>query len=136
VPRVAGHPIPGGHLPLLKIWIEIASSRVTTLAILDSGADYTILPAEIFAGVPGWTWATAGGTLDKGNGAGGEFQTRLVPASVHWDKWVVCNEVRIAEPGKLKIALLGRADFFSNFVVRFLWYRNPPEIDIDPATRR
>jgi hypothetical protein len=109
-------------------------SLYNALALLDSGADHTILPAEGLAAAPGMDWPSIASPIEKGTGAGGGFATKLVKGEVWWQTWKVCEEFRVAEPGSLPWwGLLGRDDFFRVFVVRFMWHRNPPEIDIDPA---
>ena len=99
-------------------------------AIIDSGADMTVVPFEAVLGA-GLEWDK----LPKGElglGAGGSFERRPLDAEIYYRTWKICDKVEIAEPGRLDTILLGRHEFFRTFVVRFAWHKIPPEVFIDP----
>lgn len=121
-----GNPI---WVPLVPIIIAMGGRSMSGLAILDSGADLTIAPFESVAPL-GVDWAK----LPKGQpgiGAGGTFERRLCPAAITFERWRVCDDIEVAEPGRLPAVLLGR-DFFAKFVIRFNWHTNVPTFDLDP----
>lgn len=116
---------------MVAIRVELKAGPVgRMMGLMDSGADRTIFPAEALVG--------AGVVFDQlkpdgvGIGAGGTFETRLCEGSVYFRDWCFATEFQVAEAGHLQQVLLGRADFFRTFVVRFMWQKAPPEIDIDP----
>lgn len=141
MPRVVGQKVGTDHhghdvySPIVVITIEVPGYLATRPAVIDSGADSTIVPFEMlkdcgvdFAALPGG---------DAGVGAGGKFETRLLAARVKYRDWIVCEEVKVAQPGAgLPVVLLGRADFFAKFNVRFRWAMTPPVVDIDPLAKK
>jgi hypothetical protein len=71
--------------------------------------------------------------IDKASAAaGGGFEARLLAARLFYDKWEICTEIQVCEPGKLGVALLGRHEFFSKFTVRYMWHEDPPVFSFDP----
>lgn len=137
MPRITGTQLgPGVYLPILTCTLELSGASDVSLsgpALIDSGADKTIIPYEILeaAGIP---FDALSLTQDPGLGAGGQFEVRTCPGTLYWRKWEIASSVSVAEKGMLPFALLGRADFFEKFVVRFRWHSNPPTIDVDPIT--
>ena len=122
--------------PILIVTMAIGATAIQCPAIVDSGADVTVIPAEAVAAI-GIDYRT----LPVGNvssGAGGGFETRPLQLALSWQSWKLTGEMRIAEPTRLPVVLLGRCDFFQEFVVRFHWHKGPPEFHLDPvvATRR
>jgi Aspartyl protease len=113
------------------VTIEANGAVGQGMALLDSGADATIVPAEalIGAGIDYASLPVAG--LNRG--AGGNFEARIAPARVKFREWVICDQVLVAPAGALPAPLLGRMDFFKLFVVKFSWHRIPPTVDIDPV---
>jgi hypothetical protein len=122
--------LPGVWAPIIIIGLEMNGFKVNVLAIVDSGADQTMIPYEVakackvpYLQLPG----------SPAFGAGGEFEMRTCPATVRWLGRIVCKSVDIAPEGaQMSYALLGRADFFAKHVIRFNWHKNPPEFHIDP----
>jgi hypothetical protein len=102
------------------------------MALIDSGADRTILPGEVLAGHPTIAFDALPELKDGGLGAGGAFKIRECKGILRWREWDICDRFQVAEPGKLEMPLLGREDFFKLFFVRFRWDRTPPIVDIDP----
>jgi len=138
VPRfegTRGGTLPDGravYYPILLVRVEHAGSFVDVQAVVDSGADFTMVPAEIaeVVGLPFEGLAEGG----KGLSAGGAMEHRPAPGRILFDKKIVADGFLVAEPGKLPVVLLGRDDFFRLYTVRFAWHRDPPTFDLDPAT--
>jgi predicted aspartyl protease len=103
--------------------------------MIDSGADRSILPAEI-AEMLGAPWQALQSGEGHSRGAGGSFETRVLDATLKWRGWLICESVVVAQPGSLPWALLGRSDFFQRFDVRFNWHHNPPWVQVDPVPPR
>lgn len=116
--------------PVVLVTIRTDGGIVTTSAIIDSGADSTVVPCEVLAGLGvDFEKLPAG---ESGKGAGGAFERRPMKATLKFRDWTICEEIAVAEPGRLPVVLLGRLDFFQRFVVRFMWHKVPPYVDVDP----
>ena len=69
-------------------------------------------------------------------GAGGGFEVREISGDLTYDGTMFCSPtVGVAEPGALPGPLVGRADFFMRWVVRFAWHRTPPDFNVDPVKK-
>jgi hypothetical protein len=137
MPRIEGTQVgidPNGravYRPIVIVQLEANGMGMQGPAIVDSGADTTMVPAEIAAGL-GIDYAKLpGGT--KGKGVGGACESRMASLTVCYQSWRLTGQIAIAEPKRLDVVLLGRADFFQRFVVRFNWFKSPPEFHLDPA---
>ena len=122
--------------PIIIVAIEIGGLVIRVPALVDSGADNTLVPEEFVAplGVDFRRLAAGPG----GVGPGGGLETRLCPGVMRWEKEkiVLMTSFMVAEPGKgPETVLLGRADFFRLYVPRFHWHKNPPVFDLDPVAR-
>lgn len=119
------------HSPIIFVHLLYGGLGLEVQAVVDSGADTTVIPAEI-AAVVGVEWAKLpSGT--KGLGVGGACEMRLVDMTIKYKDWKYSGLVAIAEPKHLPVVLLGRTDFFRSFVARFHWFKDPPEFHLDPA---
>jgi len=119
------------HSPIIIVSLLYGGLGLDVQAIVDSGADTIVIPAEIAAAV-GIEWAKLpAGT--KGMGVGGTCEMRLVDMAIKYKDWKYSGLVAIAEPKHLPVVLLGRTDFFRSFVARFHWFKEPPEFHLDPA---
>lgn len=122
--------------PIIIVAIEIGGRSIRVPALVDSGADNTLVPEEFVAplGVDFRRLAAGPG----GVGPGGDLDTRLCQGVMRWEKEkaVLMTSFMVAEPGKgPETVLLGRADFFRLYVPRFHWHKNPPVFDLDPVAR-
>lgn len=118
--------------PIIIVSIDIGGRVVRGTAVVDSGADNTLVPFDAVAplGVDFLKLPPGPG----GVGPGGTLDVRLCKGVLRWDKRVLMTEFMVAEPEKGPDAiLLGRADFFTLYVVRFQWHKNPPTFDLDPV---
>ena len=122
------------YRPLIVLTIEIGGRTIRGPGLIDSGADNTLVPFAAvaplgieFAKLPvGHTWS----------GAGGSLETRTCKGVIRWEKVTLMTEFTVAEPGKgPDTVLLGRADFFTMFVPRFHWHKNPAVFDLDPVVK-
>ena len=139
--------IPGTHVgtgpdgaeiirPIIIVAIEIGGRGIRVPALVDSGADNTLVPEPFVAplGVDFRRLAAGPG----GVGPGGGLETRLCQGVMRREKEkvVLMTSFMVAEPGKgPETVLLGRADFFRLYVPRFHWHKNPPVFDLDPVAR-
>ena len=134
-----GKPIPatkfnlktGGHvyMPVILVTVEFGGKGVRFNAVVDSGADSTIIPAKFlvplgidFAKLP---------LASEGGGAGGSFERRTCIAVMKWGGTELFTGFLVAEPGKLEVPLLGREDFFKLFVTTFSWHTMPPTFTLE-----
>jgi len=142
VPRIPGTHVGTGpdgaeiFRPIIIVAIEIGGRGIRVPALVDSGADNTLVPEPFVAplGVD-FRKLTAG---PGGLGPGGGLETRLCQGVIRWEKEkiVLMTSFMVAEPGKgPETVLLGRADFFRLYVPRFHWHKNPPVFDLDPVAR-
>lgn len=120
------------YSPIVIVSLLFGQLGLDVQAIVDSGADTTVIPAEVAAAL-GIEW-TKLPTGTKGLGVGGASEMRLVAMTVKYKEWKFSGPVTIAEPKHLPVVLLGRTDFFQSFVVRFHWFKTPPEFHIDPVS--
>lgn len=139
MPRIEGTLLraPDGtetHVPQVVVRVHVNGLAADLPAIVDSGADVTILPAE-FLEPFGVVFDVLPPATD-GIGAGGTFRIASCGATVRFREWLVTERISVAEPGHLQVALLGRGDFFRAFTVRFQWHRDPPFFDVDPVVKK
>ena len=137
--RIAGTEIrPGVFDPLVTILLpglQRPDGSVVTwrgLAIVDSGADFSIIPAEIFLAA-GVDWDKLPAPIETSHGAGGPLRYRWHDGNLIWEGHVIATRYAVGELGRVPLPLLGRDDFFRRFNVRFRWFKTPPEIEIDPG---
>lgn len=127
------HSIPGTELvqgtyfPVLEVGLRLSRGESHAHpGVVDSGADMTSVPAEFLEGTS--VDYTTLPVVGQGSGAGGTFPFRLCQREIWWEKWKVCDQFIVLNPGQmgdLPTVLLGRADFFTRFDVRFEWSRKP-----------
>lgn len=131
--RLAATRIGQVYLPLITVRLvaetPVGTAELLPFAMLDSGADTTLIPAEVMEAL-GVAWSTIPAAGQVGGGAGGQFETRVALGFVEWDGMRICNSLLVAAPGSLPGPLLGRADFFTKCSVRFNWHRVPPDFDV------
>ncbi len=119
------------YVPMILVTFEYGGQEVRVRAIIDSGADDTIVPASVVAPI-GIDFMSLPKLPDAG-GAGGSFEVRICKTgTIKWGSTHLMTGFKVAEPGKLDSTLLGRADFFCLFVPSFHWHVTPPYFDLDP----
>lgn len=123
--------------PIIFVEIKVGTRSIRVPALVDSGADNTLVPAPFMAplGVDFHRLPAGHG----GSGPGGNLDVRLCQGTMIWEqgKAVLMTQFMVAEPGKgPDTVLLGRADFFKLYVPRFSWHKSPPSFDLDPVPRR
>jgi hypothetical protein len=134
VPSFQGTPGPGGvHLPLLKIDIVLAKKTRQLTAMVDSGADRTVVPRAIIEAL-GVNWDSLKVAQTDGVGASGVFEIRICRGKIRWRGKTICEEFWTTDMDKRGIVLLGREDFFTKYDVDFRWSVQPPYMDINPKS--
>ena len=110
----------GVFAPLLEVEFRFPNDPRTHLALVDSGADWTIIPAEL---LPSSIVYADLGEPTEGEGVGGTFEMRRCHAEVWFQRWKVNDWFFVIEPGKMitPAVLLGRHDFMGRFTVTFDW---------------
>lgn len=120
------------YYPLLVVRVEYNGKAVGLQAVVDSGADSTIIPAKFLAPL-GVDFAKLPLT-SIGGGAGGSFERRMCSTAVlKWGGTELFTGFLVAEPGKLEVPLLGREDFFKLYVTTFEWHTIPPTFTLEPV---
>jgi hypothetical protein len=124
----------GVYTPLVEVEFRFPGDPRTPLALVDSGADRTMLPAEFLPASVPYESLTVLGT---GRGVGGEFEIRRCDHEVWFQKWKVCGVFIVIEPGKMPdpTVLLGRLDFMKRFTVSFDWHEERGTFDIKPIKK-
>lgn len=122
------------YVPLIRVRIESTTRYLDLVAIVDSGADHSMIPASV-AQALGVEFASLPPGI-VGVGASGQFETRIAPGRITFDGRLVRDSLPVAAPDTLPVVLLGREDFFRNHVIRFSWHREPPTFDVDPVSRK
>jgi hypothetical protein len=142
VPRISGTHVGTGpdgaeiYRPIIVVSIEIGGLLIRVPAIVDSGADNTLVP-EPFVAPLGVAFARLP-VGPRGVGPGGGLDARPCQGTMRWEKEksLLMTRFLVAEPGKgPESVLLGRADFFRLYTPRFHWHKNPPVFDLDPVAR-
>jgi hypothetical protein len=136
VVRVPGTAALVGHSPLVKVDVVVGNGRrLQATAVLDSGADRTVVPLQIVEAL-GVEYDMlkmpiyGNGEPIRGQGADGDFEIRTCRGKVRWRTTTICTEFWVANCG---FVLLGRDDFFKKFDVVFDWSAPDPYVDIEPA---
>jgi hypothetical protein len=118
------------YSPNVLVTLKFGDQQLPTNAVVDSGADSILVPAEVALqlGIE-YTEITDG---IKASGAGGPFQCRRKPGLTVSFMGCSFTDLLVVQPGALPVILLGRTDFFAAFDVRFEWYKTPPLFYLDP----
>lgn len=124
------------YSPRLTVTVWFRKKSLAYQAIVDSGADNSIISAELVAAL-GAKWEKMTDPQQH-IGAGGPFMTRHCRASLYYGSTLICDGLRVAEPGKMpaeiNFLLLGRSDFFKKYIASFHWNESPPWFEIEPAS--
>jgi hypothetical protein len=134
VARIVGRLFGEVYRPVVDVVLQLPNGRRAPIpAIVDSGADDTTVPADWLAAFGiGWTGLKLA-PVPTATGVGGEVEQRVCPASARYDGRLFCRRVLVVR--ELKMAVVGRSDFFQTFSVDFdLWSENPPFFDVERRT--
>ena len=128
--RYEGDHLGDGRLrPYLWVTIEEGGGSLKVPALVDSGADISLCPANLLAPL-GVEFDTLDVAAGESRGAGGPFEHRRCSGKIWWREWeLVGFDVSKADGFCI---LLGRDDFFKHFVVTFDWTTGKPWMDIEP----
>lgn len=121
------------YRPVLMIDVGVADSVQRVGGVLDSGADYTLVPGQLIEDVFDVPFEDLEPVPTKGVGVGGAFEMRICYGKIAWRTWHVTDWFLVAERAALEEPLLGREDFFRRFDVNFSWNHSPPFFDVDPT---
>jgi hypothetical protein len=127
----------GRFLPETNVDVVVGKQkRLTVNALVDSGADRTIVPKTVgeALGIDYDKLPLAKGPDGKpmtGQGAGGQFEIRECRGKVRWRNWNFADRFWVGPEESVPWVLLGRDDFFTKFNVRFEWSHNPPVFEIE-----
>jgi hypothetical protein len=119
---------------MVDLEIRVGDISAPLIALVDSGADRTQVPADLLitVGIDHTTLPIIG----QGEGAGSRFDVRICEAEIWFEKWKVCDRFLVSPPGNSPYALTGRYDFFQRFSDFFDWSAMPPVFDIHPIDRK
>ncbi len=134
--RIEGRDLGDGLFrPVLDIVVRIEDIQAQAPALLDSGADYSVVPWVIFEAS-----RQSFDTLEPLDSDGGSStkviaDARWCEGTIEWDGREVCTRFLVRPPEKPQpeIVLLGREDFFRRHVVRFLWTDEAPHFLVTTA---
>ena len=120
----------GTYLPLGEIVLRAGPIRRAMPALIDSGADRTVMPAELVSDILPFD-----DLMPVGRAGGlGSVEIRLAEAELSFGGLRFTDFVLVAAPGtSLRYPVLGRGDFFRRFAVCFHWSHSPPTFSIEPA---
>lgn len=130
MPREFGTPEDGVFRPLITVTLGIGVPPKTqdVLMLLDSGADFTMLPPDLAVGISELPLKKLGVDAGRVYGIGGSVRIREVTIEITYNSVTYSTAARV---GATPIPLLGR-DFMRLFRVSFHWDRDRPEFFIDP----
>lgn len=124
---------PGSPSPVLFVSLSIDGQRHRHPALVDSGANRTLVPAEF---LPPGLYETLSIELKGSKGAGGRFEVREGHGVLSWHSFRLYS-FAVAEPGKLPgpVILLGLRDFFAHVSVEFHWDRDEKVFTLERRSR-
>ena len=131
----------GEERPWVPIEVRANGLAKRIWAIVVSGADRTILPAEEVAdlGIKYEELETSTSNEASFHGLFGAVEMRPCAGEVYrFDEAtgdvaeLVRPDLLVAAPGRFPTAALGRADFFRLHAIRFEWHRSPPRFRLLP----
>jgi hypothetical protein len=120
--------------PSIVVDLEYRGKTVRSMAIVDSGADVSLVPAELLETL-GISFKDLREVL-RGEGYRGSFEARQSDARLSWRGVTISESTMVVEPHTIPCVLLGRGDFFKRFVVTFDWSAKPPRMRVAPADSR
>lgn len=120
----------GIYRPLVEVVLRAGRVRRRLTALVDSGADLSLIPAELLEDLmPFESLARAGQAAGVGIA-----EMRSADLTLTFGGTVFATRVLVVAPGTdLPFAVLGRDDFFRHFDVGFRWSQTPPTFSIEPA---
>ena len=124
---------PGIYAPLVDLEDRVGPLRAPVVALVDSGADLTQVPANLLTSL-GIDYAALP-VVGSGMGAGSSFEIRRCEAELWFERWKICDRFLVSPAGNSPFAMTGRYDFFQRFTVFFDWSRRPPIFDLTPVSK-
>ena len=126
-----------GPLIEISISLEDYEPKGTGFALVDSGADITVLPFEVLIPV-GVKWDNLPPSPHGSQGLGGSVETRHINGTIsHKGTTFYNGDIPVLQPGSgISGPILGRADFFTTFGVVFEWHKDPPVFHVNSLEKR
>jgi hypothetical protein len=124
----------GRYYPVVPVRFDFGTRVVEIGCVLDSGADRTIIPGQLIdEHHPSLDYGDLRLSPENAGGVTGALEIRDCPGSASYLGVTFCTSLLAAPPGVMNddFPLLGRGDFFTKFVVKFNWNRNPPSFRVD-----
>lgn len=124
----------GVYTALVDVEFRFPGDPRTYLALIDSGADLTIISAELLP--PSIRYEDLG-EAHEGKGAGCDFEFKTCQVEAWFQKWKFASFIGVIAPDTMPepTALLGRLDFMRRFTVTFDWSKDPGMIDVRAIKR-
>jgi hypothetical protein len=126
----------GVYLPVVPLLIERSGRQLKTTGIVDTGADLTVMPAELLEAL-GTSWeelASNAGTSMTAQGVSGKFDLLDSGARIRSFGREVTRHAMVAAPGGLHVIVLGRGDFLRQFKVTLDWTKTHPRFELVAAS--
>jgi hypothetical protein len=133
MPRVDGTPEDGTVRPVIDIEIHApGKAAVPIRALVDSGADFAMIPIQIGEAIAGRPFDQIGPIAGHSVGLGGTpVPYRVLPgATMIYAGRTFATTVTV---GQVPRVVVGQSDFLSRFDVRFYWGHNPKYLQIEPT---
>ena len=120
----------GTYRPIVEVVVRTGRVRRRLKALVDSGADRSIIPAELLGDLVTFEELPSAGTA----GGLGAVELRSADSSLSFAGTIFATSLLVTAPGThLRYAVLGRDDFFKRFEICFRWTHRPPTFSIEPA---
>jgi hypothetical protein len=123
----------GVYRPVVDIVVRIGGTTQTLRALVDSGADLTVIPTSVAEAMAGKPFEELGGVDTEMQGVCGKVPAKYIEATGTYMGRDFADHVLV---GPAPRTLVGRVDFMTVFNARFYWNREPPEFQLDPADPR
>jgi hypothetical protein len=128
--HLEGNPEDGIRRPVVEISLRLGSKTVPLRALVDSGADQTIIPTQLAEAMTGQSFKELDGEEIVMEGVCGKVPAKVIPATATYGSRTFATRVMV---GPTPRVLVGREDFMAAFNARFYWGRKPPVFYVEPA---
>lgn len=132
MPREEGSPEPGGATrPVVDVKLTYKGTNLPIRALVDSGADMTMIPIAVAEALTGLPFAQLGADAGTSKGLGDKEETiRALDAEASYAGRLFTRKVAV---GPVPRMVLGQSDFMTAFDVRFYWGHTPKWFSIEPT---
>jgi hypothetical protein len=132
MPREEGSPEAGGAIrPIVDVILRYKGTNLPIRALVDSGADMTMIPIAIGEFLTGLPFPQLGTDAGRSKGLGDkEEPIRRIDAEAIYAGRRFARSVTVGPVGRM---VLGQSDFMTTFDVRFYWGHTPKWFSIEPT---